>query len=773
MTRRTSYPQREYTIVGKLITRLTRSLAKVKDWTLEDTMSYIGQQTNKSSDMVYRWQQGRSLPKPEIIEKLAEIGFSSADMSREWCEDLLEATNYANAVNLINRLYGPKKLRDIPHRLVRMEHIRLIGRQHELKQLQGLLSPRYAAYLITIDGIGGVGKTALALDMAYRCLWASTGEHVEEHIPTFEAIIFISAKQEYLTAQGILPGMQVHRTLRQIFQEITQTLQRFDIRATPLQEQKALVREALGHQRTLLIVDNLETMEDKQEIFSFLYELPPTVKVVVTTRERGMFAPIRLEQLAEEAALELIEQQAEDKKVVLGKGEPKMLYQCIGGIPAALVYAIGQRAAGYTLETVLRNIPKAEGDVARFCFQGSVDPLRNTQTHLMLMAFALFPQMPTRSAVNYVAGLETDPIVAEEALAQLQRLSLVREINNRFRMLPLTREYALAELGKYPDFEREARQRWIEFYQHYAMKYGGHDMQEWHLKFDHLEAEWENLLAVFDWCAVHNHFDVIKAFWCAEEPGSVVDFTTTYGFWDDRLNWLAWLMNTAGARGDWPVVLDTLTSYAYTLTLISRFEEADEHFKRGYRLCSLSDSSAEARLLLNHGNLYVFMRRFEEADALFDQATTIVQQLPEPLHTRYMLNIEYYRSGNYYWQENYKAARDGFSSVLHKAIAFGWHWFANYAQNYLADIAVLEGKFEEAERLLESGLIVAERNHEKRSTFSYWRSFANFYHKQGRFYEALDSARKAREGYVQLGIEQEIQKMDNLIKELRSQLSAQ
>lgn len=772
MTRRSRYPQTEYTASGKLIARLTHSLAKVKDWTLEETMSYIGRQTNKSSDMVYRWQQGRSLPKPEIIEKLAEVGFSSADMSREWCEELLDATNYANTANLINRLWGPKELRDIPNRLVRMEHTRLIGREHELQQLQELLSPRYAAYLIIIDGIGGVGKTALALDMAYQCLRASTGEHIEKHVPTFEAIIFVSAKQEYLTAQGILPGMQVHRTLRQIFQEVTQTLHRLDIRATPLQEQGDRVREALGSQRTLLIVDNLETMEDKQEILSFLYELPPTVKVVVTTRERAMFAPIRLEQLAEEAALELIEQQAADKQVVLGKGEPKMLYQGIGGIPAALVYAIGQRAAGYTLETVLRNIPKADGDVARFCFQGSVDPLRDTPTHLMLMAFALFPQLPTRSAVSYVAGLETDTIAAEEALSQLQRLSLIREADNRFRMLPLTREYALAEMGRYPDFEREARQRWIEFYQRYALKYGGHDMQEWHLKFDHLETEWENLLAVFDWCAHREEYDIIKFFWCTEEPGSVVDFTTTYGFWDDRLNWLAWLMNTAGARGDWPVVLDTLTSYAYTLTLISRFEEADEHFKRGYRLCAQSDAPAEARLLLNHGNLYVFMKRFDEADHLFDQATAIVQQLPEPLHTRYMLNIEYYRAGNYYWQENYKAARAGFSSTLHKATASGWHRVANYAQNYLADIAILEGRFEEAERLLESGLIMAERNHEKRRTFSYWRSFTNFYHKQGRLYEAIDSAKKAREGYVQLGIEQDIQRMDNLIKELRSSLVA-
>lgn len=773
MTHRSRYPKKEFTASGKLIARLTHSLAKVKDWTLEETMSYIGDRTDKSSDMVYRWQQGRSLPKPEVIEVLAGVGFSDAELPREWGEDLLRTAYYPDTVNLINKLWGPKEpLRTIPHKLVSLEHTRLIGRQNELKQLQELLSPRYAAHLITVDGIGGVGKTALTLEVAYQCLRASTGEQVVPHVPTFEAIIFVSAKQEYLTAQGILQSTQVHRTLRKIFQEVTQTLERLDIRQTPIQEQADLVREALGRQRTLLIVDNLETMEDKQEILSFLYELPPTVKAVVTTRERSMFAPIRLEQLSEEAAYELIEQQAKDKQVELDKGEPQMLYENIGGIPAALVYAIGQRAAGYTLETVLRNIPRAEGDVARFCFQGSVEPLRGKPAHSMLMAFAPFPQMPSRAAVSYVAGLETDTIAAEEGLSQLQRLSLIRDIHGRFRMLPLTREYALAELAKYPAFDLEVRQRWVDYYKRYAQIYGGHDMEEWHLKFDHLEAEWENLLAVFDWCASQEEYDIIKAFWCTEEPGSVVDFTTTYGLWDDRLNWLAWLMNTAGARGDWPTMLDTLTSYAYTLTLISRFDEADELFKRGYRLCSQVEPQFEARLLLNHGYLYVFTENFEEAHRLFDLANTVVQQVPEPLRTRLTLNIDYNRSGCFYWQNNYKAASASFSATVQKATSFGWHRLANYAQNYLADIAIAEGNYEEAGQLLESGLIMAERNHEKRRTFSYQRSLAHFYHKQGKLYEALDSARKAREGYGNLGAEQDVQKMDELIKELRAQITA-
>src|SRR5450432_905786 len=610
--------------IGKLIKRLTTSLAEAKEWNIQASMGYIGKETHKSSDMVYRWQQGRSQPKPEIVAKLAHIAYKEAHLPREWGEEFLLETNYPDTTGLLNKLWGHKE----PHtRLPRMEHTRLIGRQEESKHLQKLLSPDYAASLITVDGIGGVGKTALVLDVAHQCWQASTGKAILPHIPTFEAIIFVTAKQQTLTPQGILQQTQTGRTLRKIFQEVTKTLDRQDIPATPSLEQADLVREILGQQRTLLIADNMETMEDKQEIISFLYQLPPTVKVVVTTREKALFAPIRLEQLAEEAALELIEQQAEDKNLIFSAKDARILYQRIGGIPAALVYAIGQLAIGYSLETVMRNVPDADGDVARFCFQGSVEPLHDTPAHAMLMALALYPQSPSRLSVNYVSGLESDPIVAEEAHSQLQRLSLVREFKDRFRMLPLTREYALAELSKHPTFNEKARERWVDWYLRFTAKYGGHDMKEWHLGFDRVENEWENLQAVFDWCATYEQYDTLKRFWGADEASSIVDFATVYGFWDDLLIWLGWLSEKAGARGDWQTALDAIASYGYTLTLMGRHDEAEEAFKDGHRLRQEAEPHVEVRFLLHHGYLRIYQLRFDEAEQIFDQAAEILQSL--------------------------------------------------------------------------------------------------------------------------------------------------
>src|SRR5581483_852024 len=136
--------------------------------------------------------------------------------------------------------------------------------------------------------------------------------------------------------------------------------------------------------------------------------------------------------------------------------------------------------------------------------------------------------------------------------------------------------------------------------------------------------------------------------WCADEPGSVVDFTTIYGFWDDRVIWLSWLMEKAGARGDWLTMLDAIASYGYTLTLMGRHDEAEDVFKRGHLLRQHAEPRVEARFLLNHGYLCIYQGAYEKADQFFDQATEVLQQADGPIRTRLLVNISYDRSANFY-----------------------------------------------------------------------------------------------------------------------------
>src|SRR5712692_723581 len=304
-----------YPRLGEQITRLIRNLAAAKDWDMTVAMAYVAQQANYSPDMIYRWRQGNGCPSPKTVEIMAKIGKEEANLDRMWGESFLHAAHHYDAMAILNAVWGPKEIRLIPCNLPTPEHTIFIGRRREIADLLELLSAQYAAHLISVDGIGGVGKTALVLEVAFRCLRASTGEGYNSQIPTFDAIIFVSAKQQYLTSGGLLPSLEAQRTLRDLFRETAQTLNRFEINQVRQQDQPSIVRDALSRQRTLLIVDNLETMEEKQEIVAFLYRLPHQVKVVITTRERALFSPIRLEQLEEEDAVNLMKKEAQEKGV--------------------------------------------------------------------------------------------------------------------------------------------------------------------------------------------------------------------------------------------------------------------------------------------------------------------------------------------------------------------------------------------------------------------------------------------------------------------------
>jgi len=74
-----------------------------------------------------------------------------------------------------------------------------IGRKKEMERVKEALNSRY--FLIGIDGIGGIGKTSLALEVVHECLRFSKGEIASEEekqakisIPKFDGFIWTSAK---------------------------------------------------------------------------------------------------------------------------------------------------------------------------------------------------------------------------------------------------------------------------------------------------------------------------------------------------------------------------------------------------------------------------------------------------------------------------------------------------------------------------------------------------------------------------------------------------
>lgn len=270
---------------------------------------------------------------------------AAAGLSADIREALLQLTD---AVAQQKLLPGPETPAlpappSVYHNLPQPDYGTFVGREDELEQVHQLLSPESRHFLVTIDGIGGIGKSALALEAAHRYLRGYDRLPEEER---FDAIIWTSAKSSVLTADGIAPRRQITRTLDDIYTTIAVTLEREDITRARPEEQDELVTKSLTRQRTLLIVDNLETV-DNERVNAFLRELPAPTKAIVTTRHRIDIAyPVRLTEMPQEDGLALIAQECAKKNVTLAKAKAERLYNRTGGVPLAIVWSVAQMGYG-------------------------------------------------------------------------------------------------------------------------------------------------------------------------------------------------------------------------------------------------------------------------------------------------------------------------------------------------------------------------------------------------------------------------------------------
>ena len=733
----------------------------------------IAEQTNYDEATIHRWRQGRSRPSNEkTIELLAKIGKEEARLKREWGEKLFKTSRYYSepeAERLVNTIWGLKVIRTIMNNLREPVYTRLFGNEADVEHLLKLLSPQRGAHIIPVDGIGGVGKTTLALEAARRCLHASTGEKPDPFIPTFDAIIFVSAKQQFLEPSGLRVIQQSQLVLRDIFREIARTLKQHKINRAAPEEQREIVVDVLSKRSTLLIVDNLETVQDKDEILNFLDELSPSVKVVITTRERVItHSVIRLAQLQKEDALQLLAHAANEQKVSLSHQEMEAIYDHIGGIPAALIYTIGQIAAGYALERVLERVVSPDGDVARFCFEGSVVPLREQPAHMLLMAAAMFPKRPSRESVIATAGLSNDPIQADEGLARLQQLSLISQREGRYTILPLTREYALAELSAHAKFEVGARERWLSYYLNFVQEHGGEDWgDEWYLKFDRLEDEWENLCSVFGWCAENEKFEELTTFW---QQKGVEGFAGIYGYTDDRLVWFEWLIQAAERRGKWRIAVKAMSDKTWTLIWLGeeeRWGEIEALLERAWKLREYVSPSWQSDIANNFASLRIRQKNYADALKWLECSEGLLDAQEKGRdYLRDWIPIMARRGEVYLQTKNYAQASECYQQAFDSARSILWQRATIHAQNWLADIAIAYGNLDEAEPLLHKGLVVTERNKDRRYAAFYKRSLAHLEYKRNELGLARRWAEEAQDDFDRLGMRPEAEEMNQLLEEL-------
>jgi LuxR family glucitol operon transcriptional activator len=397
-----------------------------------------------------------------------------------------------------------------------------------------------------------------------------------------------------------------------------------------------------------------------------------------------------------------------------------------------------------------------------------LDKNNNLKSILILMALALFPKPALFESICNVAGLKDDNTTVE-AFAKLQQLSLISCKQARYTMLPLTREYALCELFANPEFESDARERWIDYYIDISQKYGGKYEKEWN-DYQELEAEWDNLCEVIEWCIAEDRYSDACSLW---QYINCYTYSQGYrqnrlSYWDAPLHWLQWLIEAAQKRQDNRNTAVMMSDYAWKLILIGHpqhLKEADKLLSRAWKLRQHLTAKEQANLAIRIVVWYIQLKQFGFAKFWIDQVQTILDDsyIEESVSIRISLQILYYKGEIYYKNGDYERSQLLFQEVVQESRKIGWQRMIFLGKDFLADISIKQGKLKQAQQFLIEGIQIAQDNRDNCSKAYMMRSLARLEMHQGNFNLAVAWASKAKAGFDGLGMVSEAEESQDLL----------
>lgn len=340
--------------------RLGLNLSQTED--VYSTLAEAGPAANNRAILSYGLEQLRSIS-PEAEELLKERFENRRDVLTVANRlNISESTLYyrqrqavSHLTEILNQLEDAASAEwrgKMNGRLSIPSYETLVGITNAEKILHEALFNEKEHFIVSIDGIGGLGKTALA-DYLTRQIIKTT---------RFDEIAWVTAKHTHLSMLGRLqiesgrPALTLPLLIEKLCAQFNLATSNS---ATHLQRQRMLYK-FMKDRRCLIVIDNLETVADYRNLIPELQKWQDPAKFLLTSRirllsEPGIFSYSHKE-LDKIAALQLIRQEAKrggfSDLAVASDEDIAKIHDVVGGNPLALKLIIGQLRF-YSLSSVL------------------------------------------------------------------------------------------------------------------------------------------------------------------------------------------------------------------------------------------------------------------------------------------------------------------------------------------------------------------------------------------------------------------------------------
>lgn len=328
------------------------------------------------------------------------------------------------------------------------EYIQLFGVDALKRELAGLLRRESGPDLVSIEGLGGIGKTALARAVAF--------ELAEES--DLEGIAWVSARQTWLNDQGAIEATPNAATsLADIVSRLTTQLGFAELAGLGVEAKIDRLATFLRSTRHLIIIDNLESVSDVELLLPALAPLTRPTRFLLTSRQALSHYPsvtrfpVQPLSLQDSRSLVEAELRRHGRAVALRQEDMAALYEVIGGMPLALKL-IAAQMSHWPLAVLLENLRYARHRVPEqlytFIYRRSWLALNEQARQLLLSLLPLAPDGEDIEWLRLMSFLPPDDF--GDALAQLLDYSLLETAgppeSPRYRLHRLTTTFLQTEV---------------------------------------------------------------------------------------------------------------------------------------------------------------------------------------------------------------------------------------------------------------------------------------------------------------------------------------
>ncbi|MCA9958750.1 MAG: hypothetical protein KC413_18150 [Anaerolineales bacterium] len=410
------------------------------------------------------------------LEELRLISPEAEDLLRERYENRRDVVAVSNSLNISeSSLYYRQKqaITQLTDILIKLEqyanrdwqermmmrlglpsYTELVGITTTKANLLDVLLNEDDYFIIAVDGLGGLGKTALA-------------DHIMREVintKRFDEIAWVTAKQTHLSTLGRLQ-VESNRPALTYPMLVDNLATQFDLPQTKgmtqLQRQR-YVKQFLTERACFIVIDNLETVADYRTLLPELRRWQRPSKFLLTSRvrlldEAEVFS-LSLRELEMDAAFQLIRAEAQrtgfQALADAGGEELKQIYELVGGNPLALKLIVGQlrfrslpRVLDRFASKTITNSPEGLFD---YIYHDIWETLGDESKMTLL---ALTQAGETGFTFEHIVELsELSPEAVDHCLEKLIMLSLVdlsgSLIERRYRLHRLTEVFLLRMLGE-------------------------------------------------------------------------------------------------------------------------------------------------------------------------------------------------------------------------------------------------------------------------------------------------------------------------------------